>query len=44
MSGCVKRGNAAFVAEPDELIAVFGHIQYHLQEVDGVLGNRLTVR
>lgn len=38
----VFRGNVAFVAEPDELTGVLCHIPYHLQEVDGVLSNRLT--
>lgn len=38
----VWRGNVAFVAEPDESIGVFSYIQYHPQEVDRVLSNRLT--
>lgn len=34
--------NITFVALPDELICILGQVPYHLQEVVGVPGNRLT--
>lgn len=35
-------GKVAFVAEPNELICILGHVPYHLHEVGRILGSCLA--